>query len=447
MLTYLELENFRAFSKRARIEIRPITVLIGKNSSGKSSVLKFLQMLRQTVQKREGDFLETTGEHVHLGAWGDLRNKRSRSHYFSCRLGYRGKTSPFMANIEVGKGATGMSISARPSKVTGGSFVFSDSEPELDYEISARRYYRAGGERGEHRIHVSQSGRNEGEEIWTRTLFEKKIASIQGSSFLRIKATSASPEDVLRNIGEDMKYIAPARNWFSKVEHLAATRAEPEQTFQSGSPPIDEVGHNGQYTLAHLAETLSKKNQERAFVAKHLANILQVDNLTAQETIRGLLTRFQARNTITQATHWLADFGFGVSQCLPIIVQGALMEKGDLLTVEQPEAQLHPTAQLELGSLFADLWKDRGVSSIIETHSGNVLLRLRKLVRLGPENGGLSPGDVGVAYFHADRGVTEVVNMSVKPDGELDGSLPMEFFGADLFEALEFNTITPSGSK
>jgi predicted ATPase len=113
------------------------------------------------------------------------------------------------------------------------------------------------------------------------------------------------------------------------------------------------------------------------------------------------------------------------------------MEPGEVLTVEQPEAQLHPTAQLELGSFFAELWKKRGVPSIIETHSSNLLLRLRKHVRTGE----LNPDDIGVAYVHVDDGTTKVTNMSIKPDGELDGHLPMEFFGADVFEALEFNAL------
>lgn len=439
MLNYIELENFRAFSKRVRIDFRPITVLIGRNSFGKSSVLKFLQMVRQTVQRREGDFLETKGEHTQLGAWADLRNKRSRSHYFSCRVGYQGQSSPLMSNIQVGEGKTGMSITANPAQIKDKAFVFSD-QPALDYEISARRYYRAGGLRGEHRIVIRAIDARLPDAQKDKPVFDRKVSAIQGSSFLQLKATSSTPGDVLRNIGEDMKFISPAREWFAAVKHLAATRAEPEQTFQSGSPSIDEVGHHGQYTLAHLAETINKSVAKRAFVIDHLASILHLDNLKAKDTIKGLLTRFEARNLDTQATHWLADFGFGVSQCLPIVVQGALMDSGSLLTVEQPEAQLHPTAQLELGSFFAALWKQRGVSSIVETHSGNILLRLRKLVKARE----LDPQDVGVAYFHAENNITQVTNLKVQPDGELDGDLPMEFFGADVFESLEMNAISPS---
>lgn len=437
MLTYLELENFRAFSNRIRIDIRPITVLIGRNSSGKSSVLKFLQMVRQTVERSEGDFFETEGAHVHLGAWADLRNRKSGKHYFKCELGYEGMKSPLMGSVKNTGEGTAWSLKFDGGKATlsdeGGkqALVFADM-PKLTYRIAANRFYRAGGRRGQFLLSACNADEQE-----KKPEYEVRLGNISGSRFLQPKATASTPDEVLRNIGADMTYVLPVRNWFSAMRHLAATRSEPERTIQVGTPPSDDIGHRGEYMAAHLAKIVEKNPKARAFIAKHLAEVLSVENLHCKDTVKGWLTRFEARNKETQATHMLADFGFGVSQCLPILVQGAMMSRGEMLTVEQPESQIHPTAQLKLGSFFADLWRDRGVSSLIETHSGNILLRLRKHVRAGD----LKHGDVSVAYFHVEDGVTKVTNMLVKPDGELDGHLPMEFFGADLFEALEFNAI------
>ena len=53
MLTELRIENFKAFAEEQRIPIRPITLLFGKNSSGKSSILQALLLLKQTLE--EGD--------------------------------------------------------------------------------------------------------------------------------------------------------------------------------------------------------------------------------------------------------------------------------------------------------------------------------------------------------------------------------------------------------
>ena len=111
------------------------------------------------------------------------------------------------------------------------------------------------------------------------------------------------------------------------------------------------------------------------------------------------------------------------------------------LMVEQPEAQLHPTAQLEMGGFFADLWKKRNVGSIIETHSDNILLRLRRLIAKGT----LSYEDVSVAFFtfDEDNGNMPIVkNLDINEDGSMQPGLPMEFFGADVIEGLRLGVRT-----
>jgi predicted ATPase len=119
----------------------------------------------------------------------------------------------------------------------------------------------------------------------------------------------------------------------------------------------------------------------------------------------------------------------------------AMHVQGQLLLVEQPEAQLHPTAQLELGTFFATLWKERRAPTIVETHSANILLRLRKLIA----QGALRASDVTIAYFDVGRVTLQrgkpiktvvVSNLDINSDGTLGEGLPMEFFGADLIEAL-----------
>ena len=52
MLHALELENFKAFGKRARIPFAPITLIFGENSAGKSTILQALYLLKQTLENR-----------------------------------------------------------------------------------------------------------------------------------------------------------------------------------------------------------------------------------------------------------------------------------------------------------------------------------------------------------------------------------------------------------
>jgi predicted ATPase len=86
MLTRIKLKNFRAFREEIDVRIRPITILIGRNSAGKSTLIKFLLMLQQTLESSEGDFFATEGRHVSLGTFRDLKNSLSRSNKFEFSL-------------------------------------------------------------------------------------------------------------------------------------------------------------------------------------------------------------------------------------------------------------------------------------------------------------------------------------------------------------------------
>lgn len=421
MLQALELENFRAFSKRVRFEFKPITVVIGRNSSGKSTLLKWLQMARQSVQgSNESEFLRTNGDHVELGAWTDLRNKavRNKKHRFALRMETR--LLP-LQGIDSDMGAAG----------SGGRTIQAEGTPLAVCRLTGDVLYQA-----------DQSFGMQGISITTRDggyLFSQTVRNLKGSGLLRPQPHAG--ETWMKSIANDQRFLEPMRRFLGSIKHLSALRMETRSVIDNRVPPKGDVGHTAEHAIQHLVALLANGARrapgQMDFILRHSRAVLHLDDLKILRAADGLVLRPEGRNMDTRASHRLSDFGFGVSQALPVFVQGAIMEAGELLTVEQPEAQLHPTAQLELGSFFGELWKKRGVASIIESHSSNVLLRLRRHVRAGE----LSADDVGVAYVTVENGVTTVTNMSVKPDGELDGHLPMEFFGADIFEALEFNAL------
>ncbi len=71
--------------------------------------------------------------------------------------------------------------------------------------------------------------------------------------------------------------------------------------------------------------------------------------------------------------------------------------------------------------------------SLIETHSSQLILRLRRLVA----NGTLNPADVSLAYLHVDQGMPKIKNLDIDSSGSLEKGLPMEFFGADVLESMK----------
>ena len=219
------------------------------------------------------------------------------------------------------------------------------------------------------------------------------------------------------------------------IRHLSPVRDESQRVIVASPPPMDSVGQRGQYTLPHLQELMAEHPERYEFIQPHLESVAGIDDIRFSRS-SGYVSRALAKNKTTGAEVLVAEYGFGVSQCLPIFVQGALMPRYTSLMVEQPEAQLHPTAQLEMGSYFAGLWNQRRVGSIIETHSDNILLRLRRLIAMGD----LSPMDVSVAFFTFDennKNMPTIKNLDINEDGSMQAGLPMEFFGADVIEGLQ----------
>ena len=51
MIRYIRFKNYKAFSNWEEIELLPVTLIIGKNSSGKSSVLKLLPLLTSMINE------------------------------------------------------------------------------------------------------------------------------------------------------------------------------------------------------------------------------------------------------------------------------------------------------------------------------------------------------------------------------------------------------------
>lgn len=91
MLHALELENFKAFGKRARIPFAPITLIFGENSAGKSSILQALNLLKQTEDSRVAGaslLLQAKNGIVDLGDFQEFLNRRGIEADFRSTFSY-----------------------------------------------------------------------------------------------------------------------------------------------------------------------------------------------------------------------------------------------------------------------------------------------------------------------------------------------------------------------
>ncbi len=437
MITELKLSNFRLFDEEVTVRFRPITVLIGRNNSGKSSIIKFLLMLKQSLDRESTLFLNPQGDRVNLGRFEDLQNTLKKKEDLFFQLTAKEKTSSGDPVISYIKNQYQVPVD--------------QSNVEVLYEVLANVSYQQ-KQKAVKEYKVIASYKQNSVELkkivfdniqfldftkeWKNAIYDvqHKISSLKNQQ-KRSQQEELSKELMHtehQHIAEQ-KMVNTLKNNLNNLYHLGPVRDNAKEPSGKASPPFTTVGQKGQYVLQHLQEIKEKKQNDYKFILPYIQNVAGVKGIDFEK--KEFTSKCFGVNKLTGAKVPIYDFGFGVSQCLPIFVQGALMSQYSSLMVEQPEAQLHPTAQLALGEFFADLWKKRQVGSILETHSDNILLRLRRLIAKGT----LQPEDVSVAFFDFDEDKNQPVikNLDIAEDGSMQEGLPWEFFGKNVKEIVK----------
>jgi energy-coupling factor transporter ATP-binding protein EcfA2 len=437
MLTELRLSNFRAFDEEVTLRLRPITILIGRNNAGKSSLVKFLLMLQQSVDPALPMFLDSDGSRVRLGAFRGLRHSRSKGRTLRFSMRFETEDIPsseettsmrellrITSGDESHRTMHGVRLPAPDKTINDGRSRRGTVQRRLaDCHVHVEASYSRSAQFGRQTVEVSVSD---------RAVFKGTTANLGRGGFLTLPVEGAS-SGALAGAFVAERFLQPLRYEVSSIRHLGPIRVDSHDSIVSATPPEDDVGQAGEYALPHLHRIIMERGSPAEFVLQHFKSIAGIDDLRFDGSSGKYVVYARARNRETSAWAMLSDFGFGVSQCLPVLIQGLLMPRRHLLMVEQPEAQLHPTAQLEMGQFFADLWRERQVASLIETHSANIILRIRRLIAKGK----VDPADVSIAYLATENGTTVINNLDVNPDGSLERGLPMEFFGQDILEGLK----------
>jgi predicted ATPase len=137
------------------------------------------------------------------------------------------------------------------------------------------------------------------------------------------------------------------------------------------------------------------------------------------------------------------DTGVGMSQVLPLVVQGLVANSGEWLVIEQPEVHLNPRLQAALADLFASVVK-RGVNLIIESHSEHLLLRLRRLVAQQK----LDDKAVGLYFVDQTAGVSSIRDVPLEEGGFIEAQAwPRGFFEDSLRESMALAQAQASSRK
>jgi len=110
---------------------------------------------------------------------------------------------------------------------------------------------------------------------------------------------------------------------------------------------------------------------------------------------------------------------FGTRQILTIITQIFWSQEGDTIMIEEPEISLHPESQVRLQELFAEAVR-QGKQIICSTHSPFFVLALSRVVKKKL----LSINDVAVYHVEKGRNGTQISNLKLNRHGFLESGVP-----------------------
>ena len=191
------------------------------------------------------------------------------------------------------------------------------------------------------------------------------------------------------------------------IDYLGAIRVEPESDYIFSYQKLRNIGIRGQNAYPILIVDYMEDNEH---LIKKVSDWYKVNfenwELKVIETKSVTETKYELAisNSFLNSIN-IKQTGQGIHQVLPLIVRSFMDEiEPTLIIIEEPETHLHPAAHGNLAQRLVDSYLDNPHKNyLIETHSQNFVLRLRRLVA----EGFLKVEDLGIYYVNFDDEINE----------------------------------------
>lgn len=443
MLKALHFTNFKSWASVDLIGA-PITGVFGPNSSGKTSLIQFLLLLKQTKDATDRRLaLELNDDLVQLGTIKDAIHGHDERKLIQWQL-----------EIELDRNIS-VSGTTRPGiTIARGNTISIKSEIKVDEKssapISRLLSYKLG------RTSFTLAPKN-GDFSQFELRSETEDSEKTGFSFIRTKGRpwqlpgpikSYAFPDQARTYFQNASFLADLEAAYEaqidRIFYLGPLREFPRRDYLWARSRPGDVGQRGEKavdailaaTEAHEVRNLKPKARRmpfQAMVAHWLREMGLIQEFTVTEIAPGS-NRWQARvKTRADGSEvLLTDVGFGVSQVLPVVTLLQYVPTGSTVILEQPEIHLHPLAQAGLADVIIQAATHRRVQVILESHSEHLLLRLQRRIAEG-----LIGADAVKLYFcEAPKGASILTPLDVDLLGEIR-NWPDRFMGDAFGEVAE----------
>lgn len=428
----ITLKNFRCFHDEQKVRLAPLTLLVGENSTGKTS---FMAMIRALCDTAAG-FLtpDFKREPYDLGSFDEIAHHRGakggQADTFSAgfEIPLSSETKPLLGNTPYKFKVTFKKKGTTPIPV----------EKNLSCgDFSIEEKLKSKQQKWTLRVRTSRGS-------WRQELpideYSRFISSDQWMPFMNfmwaLSTTRKEPEkielipspDSPAFTVEDSKALE--RLAFSGERFIqgppsasAPVRSKPRRTYDPARLTRDPEGDYVPMYLASLSfqdEAAWKKLKDKLETfgrSSGLFNEILIKPLGKKdsEPFQIQLRKFGGKRKGPKRN--LMDMGYGVSQVLPLITELLSEDSPNVFLLQQPEVHLHPSAQAALGTLFCQIAAQKGRQLIVETHSDYLLDRVRMEVRDGTAK--LKPDDVSILYFERDDLDVKIHSIRLDEEGNV----------------------------
>ncbi len=399
------IKNYKGFNEEV-INLKDVNFFVGENSTGKTSILKLINILNNREFWFNDQF---NNSEVELGYFDEIINKNTSDKFF--RIGLEisnngddfntrvliefkeSKSIPKVSQIKYQTGTTDYLIKVTQKQVQYrvkklGGLSFLDWSRDFNY---TQKYKR---------IDIPYN------KLPLFILFS--IIESQNGKKTKHSTNIFGTEPVL----------------YKRYLWLAPIRAKAKRIYESYEMKFSPEGEHIPSLLRELFMNSTKK--ETARILRILNQFGKESNLYDQILIKNFGTKktspFEIVVTYDNTEIKLPNVGYGVSQSLPLIVE-ILSSKRHCFSIQQPEVHLHPKAQSAFGSfIYNAAIKDKN-TFLIETHSDFTINRFRYNLSKNKTD----TVDSQVIFFERDKHTNSISHLEIGNDGIFKSELPNSY--------------------
>ncbi len=352
-LQHIRLKNYRAFVREHTIALRPLTLLFGYNSAGKSAVLRSLPLIAESIRSTTGP-LALDGHAARGCTFRDIRTRWAPGDRVQFGLDWsddHASVDVEIANQVLARRQVIETFATRDVTSSGRFEIDMPDESAMDITR-----YTAGETHGRIVFEGWLPGGTEG--------FDEPMRDLLARAGAR-----------LRTLTESVHWLGALRVQPARYQALVGSRTRMED---DGTGAIDLLARDS------FSPHPAVLNATSAWFERATEHVLSVQSQSGPGGSE--LFHVELRPLDAPAGVHLADTGEGMTQVLPVVVLGAMaiarrLGEDPILAIEQPELHLHPRAHEHVARHLVTA--ARSACVVVETHSENLLLAVQVAIAQG----------------------------------------------------------------